>query len=208
MVRTLLVTVVGLFVSATAAAEEIPLKSIWALDMPGTQDIRKLDPPREKQPESVQEFIKSSLVERTAQTLNSDKLTRNGGTGRGFVVAATGVEALKQSHDVLAKEAERVDSVPAGEELSLVFYSYSSGQYVHLEQVERDGETITVKYRNVPHRTLDMSPHIALIPLGELSAGKYRVKVEELPPKEKTDTPQKTRHVVCDSFSFVVSKTE
>lgn len=203
-----LAIVLAASISSPALGEEIPLKSIWALDMPGTQDIRKLDPPREKQPVSVQEFIKSSLVERTAQTLNPDKWPKDGNTGRGFVVAATGVDALKQAHDVLAKKVDRPDAVLSGEELSLVFYSYSSGQYVHLDQVERDGETITVKYRNVPHRTLDMSPHIALIPLGELSAGKYRVKVEELPPKEKTDTPQKTRHVVCDSFSFVVSKTE
>lgn len=189
----------------------IPLKEIWALDMPGTRNVRELDPPRKMEPRSVIEFIQTSLVERTAQTLNSNNWPKNGDSaGRGFVVVGTDVDALREAHAILSKEKKRADYLPVGKDLSLVFYSYSSGRYVHLDKVERQGDTITVDYHFVSHRTLDMSTHVALIPLGELPVGKVRVRMVQVKDKESgKSTPADNRNarpVVCDSFSFVVTE--
>lgn len=184
---------------------EIPLNEIWALDMPGTRNLRELDPAREHEPQSVQEFIQSSLVERTAQRLGAGNWPKDGeGPGRGFVVVGTDREALRQANAVLSKEIERADFLPGGENLTLVFYSYSGGRYVHLDSAERQGQTITVKYHFVAHRTLDMSTHLALIPLGKLPDGKMRVRMVEVEGNKLDGAPRNARHVVCDSFSFAV----
>jgi hypothetical protein len=126
--------------------DTIPLKEIWAFDIPGTRNIRELEPKPERGL-SADELIRRSFVEQIRWSLNPNFLPKEGETaGEAFVVAGIGVDALDKAHGVLVNKIKRVDSVARDEELSLVFYVYNSGRSVRLDEVQRHGNTVTVKY--------------------------------------------------------------
>lgn len=189
---------------------DIPLKEIWALNMPGTRNVRELEPVRENETAlSKEERIRGSLVEHTRWSLNSNFWPPYGAkAGRGFIVAARGVESLREAHAVLAERNEPREEFSTGEELTLVFYAYECARSIYLDSVSREGNTIRVRYHFDAHRTLRMSTHFALIPLGRLSAGKMRVRMERLADtgnSERSIDPVSARRYVCDSFSFGVA---
>lgn len=197
------------FASAEEKPIEIPLKDIWALDMPGTRNLRDLDPSRKAEPRTVEEFIRTSLVERTVQALDGNNWPKKGHrAGRAFIVRGTDVDALHETYAVLSKEKKRGEFFPANQPLTLVFYSYSTGRYVHLDKVERDGQTINVHYHLVAHRTLDMSTYVALIPLGELPSGKMRVRIKQTPNEDQSSenytADRVAQRLICESFEFMV----
>ncbi len=133
----------------------------------------------------------------------------------GFAVLGTGMDALHKAHAVLVKNQEPRKSFPADAEITLVFFSYQAGTYVHLHRVDRRDEIVEIRYRFVPHRTRDLSEHFALIPLGKLSGGKLRVEVIQSPLQQKHVNlsgmkplqPEWGRQVVCKSFSFLCSRS-
>jgi hypothetical protein len=132
-----------------AAADEtvtIPLSEIWALDIPGTKDILKLENREKFRGMKVADLIKNSLVENTKSVLSSRHWPARGqSAGGGFVVVGTGLEALKEANAVLVKKKERPDTLPAGKELTLVFYSYMSGRYVRLDRVVKSNRDIKIE---------------------------------------------------------------
>ncbi len=210
--RTLALSLV--FVTAAAANDEpvveIPLDQIWAAQMPGTRDVHTLDPRR------FDPLIKS-LVRPIRLSLNPEWQIESGKpqrpvAGTGFAVMGSGRIALEHAHKVLVEKKPPQKSFPAGSDISVVFFSYQAGTYVHLHQVERQGKVIEVRYQFVPHTSRNMSVHFALIPLGKLSAGKIRVNVVQSPLDQvlvdqylvKPLRPEWGRQIVCKSFSFLV----
>jgi len=186
----------GLSLATSAIASElektveIPLKEIWAFRMPDTQDVMQLDNQRVR-----------PLVEEIQTALRKDS------TGPGFVVSGTGVEALRKAHAVLTSDKWEDPNQPvqAGEILTLVFYSRLSARFVWVNNVSRDGNTITVKYEAITHESRDLTMHFALIPLGQLPAGRYKVKLVELPTITPVGTAaKKVPEIVCKPFSFDV----
>lgn len=208
-----LAIVLAVSISSPAWGEEIPLNSIWGLNIPGTQDVRKLDPPRKSQPISADEFIRTSLVEQIKHSLDNNHSPKQGEkAGRAFVVMGTGLEALREAQKVLAGDAKRIDEVPANKEITLVVYKYNSGRAMRLDGVDQQGNKLAVRYHLKTYDMLQSFASFALIPIGKLEPGKVEVAVEhgidEGPSdlNERHDKRAPAERIVSRSFDFAVTK--
>lgn len=186
-------------------AVKIPLKDIWAADMPGTRDVYELEKGTgsRNHPAPLSDDIADALP----------FLSQGKTTGKGFAVVGTEKEALRSAAAILAKKQQPRQSFSTKANIWVVFFSHSFGQYVHLTSVERRDKIIKVGYRFVPHETKQLTAHYALIPLGKLPVGKYRVDIVRLPLEQKyvdqgfksVDSELHNR-VVCQPFSFEIVK--
>jgi hypothetical protein len=214
----------ALFWSAVPAAEPpneqadtvtVPLDQIWAYDMPGTRDVRELEPEhfgervRSLPGREQSRLLHDSETQQIRQALPfllGDKQAKPG-----FVVLGTDDESLHQAYLVLVKNQKPRSSFPVHSRVWLVFFSHQFGAYVHLQNVERQGANITIFYQFVPHKTEVVTEHFALIPLHNLPPGRFHVEVVQAPMDraliEQGSTPvdrDKGRQVVCQPFSFSV----
>lgn len=216
----------ALLLVTTAAAEPpkkqpdavtIPLDQIWAYDMPGTRDIRELEPNVSGKriaalsAEERDRRFNQSLVNQVASGLDYLAPLKNKLAGSAFAVTDTGLSALRQAHAVLVDNTTPRHLFGSADEISIVFFSHSFGSYVRIEQVQQHGNTFDIQYRFESHLTRDMSRHFALIPIGRLPLGTYRVKLVQLPivgegvvGEDRLVSADKVRHIICQSFSFSV----
>ncbi len=189
---------------------EIPLKSIWALDMPGTRDISELaDGPVEK-----------SLVEPLLKHLQDTWKSEIG-----WAVQGEGLEALQQFYIAEMGYGGRKPAptgfpeikrgrVYADSPVSLVLFTQQSDYYVHLQSVEKEGNQYWIRYQFVPHKIKESGQHLALIPLGELPPGMYGARMERAPMDKKyldagfSEPPHEQMFKVCGSFGFEVADRE
>jgi hypothetical protein len=184
--------------SLAVADEEpvrIPLKEIWAYEMPGTLDINQLDQGR-----AQKELVEPLLA----------NIEENWANDRGSAVPGEGLEALRAFYKIKLKEREPAllsKKLP----ISIVFYTRLLYPYVHLHSIAKERNVVTIRYHLIPHRTADSTQHIALIPLGKLCPGKYVVKLERLPmdgSKEfgLPEPSQEQERKICKPFSFTVTQ--
>lgn len=176
------------FAKAEEKAVTIPLKSIWALQMPDTRDVRKLGPDDAAR-------IRVWLTERTGERAKA---------GPCFVVNGEGKDALANAARVLVDGEAPMKRIPAGKVVTLVFYSYSAPGYVAVKSVRHSSERITVKYQVITHQTSNATVHFALIPLGKLSPGNLNVNLVELKKGGPEQYPEVKERAICDSCSLVV----
>jgi len=200
---------------------EIPLSEIWAYNMPGTRDVQDLEPevkaaierlktlPREEMEKQFRRLLEDSLVWQIRKPLHQ----RSKQAVSGFAVSSPEPELLQAVRDVLTGKEKRTDSFAAGSDITVVFFSRLSGTLVHIDHVERRGNTVEIQYRVVPHLDLYLSEHFALIPLGKLPSGFYQVKVVQGPMEQKyldygykQGTPAQAAKFVSQSFTFEVQK--
>jgi len=191
----------------------IPLDQIWAYRMPGTR------PMNASLGRGVYVAAEGPMLGEIRRALVQEPVK---GTSRpiqwkdakpGFAVLGTGMDALRESHAVLVEKQEPRKSFPVDTEITLVFFSYDAGSYVHFHRVDRLDNVVEIRYQFVPHYSSDASEHFALIPLGKLPAGKQRVNVIQSPLQQKhVDKfgvqplrPEWGRRIVCKSFSFSVT---
>jgi hypothetical protein len=120
---------------------EIPLKDVWALDMPGTRPMRHGAPP-DKAPEAP-------LVADIRQALY--RVPVNQGPGKGFAVTGVDMDALRNAHSVIVKKQKPKDTLPADNEVMVAFFSRSAGSYVHIKHVERRNNEVIISYHFVQH---------------------------------------------------------
>ena len=196
--------------SEQSKATTIPLDQIWGYNMPGTRDVRDLEPKRHVGGLTEKEYIFGSLVNLIIAYLHN--VPKEGETADpGFVVVGTGKEALKNAQATLRtrnrKEPEQI--LPSDTDLTLVFYTYTCGWHVRINSVERAGDLITVKYQFIAQPVAGFAAtRFALIPIDTLRPGTIRVKVEQIPPVDEKGQPAKPlrnpNRFVCDSFSFDV----
>ena len=195
----------------------IPLDQIWAVDMPGTHDVRELEPEkfgeRTRSLPTDQRFklLDESMTDQIRVALRRDRPSKGSAAQVGFAVIGTGREALEGAYDVLAKKKRPEDSFPLDSNVTLAFFSHLAGQYVHLKRIERHDTKIEVGYQVVPHMTTNSTWHFALIPVGKLPIGKYEVQINQLPGgKDKTGhfvgglPASEAQRIVCGLFSFSV----
>ncbi len=191
---------------------EIPLDQIWALDMPGTRDLRELEQGDKFKSLSATERIQNSLVENTRWLLNVNHRPSYGSVvGRGTVIAATGLEALKHANAILADKQTRIEWFDSSEELTLVFFAYESGRRVRLSKVYSTKKEVVVEYAFEAVEFPKSTSQIALIPLGKLPPGNRNVKITRL---DEIITNAELRHhrqafgrqVISESFAFGVRK--
>jgi hypothetical protein len=206
----------------------IPLERIWAYRMPGARDIDGLVSELAKMNcesnsqnsngvsrKKLWSSIATSLMEESPFWPGQGKTARPG-----FVVSGKAVEALEGARSVIVRGDRPHESIVAGNKISIVFFSYQFANYVHLQRVERTGSTIDVRYRFVQPINRIQTVHIALIPLGRLLPGDYRVEMTAGPigqelfdgriESRKTDRRSASlvqewhRRFVCQSFEFSV----
>jgi hypothetical protein len=180
----------------------IPLKDIWALHMPGTRPMNRTmrdDPPAYVAPEG-------RLVDEIVRALKYDP-QKHPVADEGFAVSGTGMQALREAHGVLVKGKVKKTSFRKDEKISLVFFSYQFGAYVHLLRAEQGGKVIRLSYRFVPHKTKEVTSHIALISVSNPGSGTIRVEVRL---QTHTAAARNWRpwvdRIVCRSFVFSVSE--
>ncbi len=201
--------IVVMVLALAADSVEIPLKDIWALDMPGTQDIRKLEATATSKDEKNDADL--PLISR----IRGATAKPRGEPREAFAVLGSGIDALRRAASDMAGETKPQESFPAGSDVSLVFFSYTTGMYVYLDKVERRGNFFEIKYHFVPHLTKEMTDHFALIPLGAIESGVYSVDIVQSPmdmsrvstagkkPAATTDA-KSAEKFVCRPFSFSV----
>jgi len=183
-----------LLLTGAAHAEEIPLKSIWAWNMPGTRDLKEFDD------SEAQQKIIQPLLNHIRESWNND---------HGVAVQGEGLEAL-QHFIRIEMDGEKPDLLSPDVPISLVFYTKHAGLFVHLHSVEQKGNRFVIRYQLVPHRERVSTQHLALIPVGKLSPGKYVVNIEQLPMEKQYQDigyPKRMSEQVknvCNSFQFIV----
>jgi hypothetical protein len=131
------------------------------------------------------------------------------GQSEGMAVNGEGGEALEDLRRKRIDKQERSE-VSADSTISLAFYTGGIGWKIELEQVERKGSVVTIRYRPIPYREAMSCSHLALIPVGKLPTGTYRVVVEQLPMEKKYEAQgfqqpsPNLKDRVSDSFAVVV----
>jgi hypothetical protein len=203
-------TAIFILIATTASANEIALKDVWAARMPGTRNIRELEPRTEGDHREFGPLMHGIYT--MMQGGRSGKAWGRPDAGPGFPAPGTGIRPLNFAYDILVGKQDRPKTVPAGE-VSLVFFARQSGQYCYLEKIEREGKVITLTYRFHVHRTGEVTGHLALIPLGTLDPGKYEVRTVQLPVarpfEDKTASKfliegERLKRTVSQPFSFEV----
>jgi hypothetical protein len=152
----------ALILSSVSYAKEIPLREIWARDMPGTKNIDELH--KQWRPEDI-----ARLQRNPAPNEETVRPT--------FAVQGTGFEALRNSYEVLVKKKEPKRSFDENTDISIIFFSRDDNWYVHLQSVEVKNKIITLNCNMVTHETQETTKHFALIPVGKLLSGEYQIEV-------------------------------
>jgi hypothetical protein len=192
-------------------AKTIPLKEIWAYQMPGTKDVRELEPKLDVHDPKFKEAWERSFVRQIVSFLSSGAPREGEKPRPAFVVVGTGKEALKKAHATL-KDKNNVDwqqQMPKDTELSLVFFHYVTGWHPRVTSVEQSRDSIVVKYKFVePEEPSFGAARFALIPLRKLSPGTVNVKFDQEQPVDyrglRLNKKTNVERLVCDSFSFEV----
>jgi len=155
-------------------------------------------------------FDDAQLIERICPAPTKQQ-SNTASSQSGFAVAGTRMDALREAHQVLTLGRPVVSEFPSGSDITLVFYSKTSGTYVHLTNVERCRTDITISYQFTPHATAQVTEHIALVPLGALAPGKYSVDIVRSPTDSKYAklgfgelSQEEADRIVCHPFSFVI----
>lgn len=198
-----LTIVFAMLFSSTASAEEIPLKDVWGFRMPGTRPLREGLPPG-KAPESL-------LIREIVPAL---RIPAKQDPGEGFAVKGEGIDALQEAHAVVLKKQKPQTEFSDDADTSIVFFTRPAAVYVHLDRVERKGDEVTISYHFVQHLEKITSCHIALIPLGKLPPGTFKVDLVRLPDAFAStfSAPNLAKdfesRVVCKSFEFKVKASD
>ena len=178
-------TIVAAAQQEQLGAVEIPIDKIWAFNMPGTRDIRKLEPGEiDKNSESVWKRTVEALVGKSA-----DATRKKESVGQGFAVAGNGLDALRRVNAVIATGETARSSFDPNDEISIVFFSYlASGNNVHVQEVSRKAGAIEVKFRLAPYFERNMSLSFTLIPVGKMPPGTYQVQFVQSPIAKSLST--------------------
>jgi hypothetical protein len=196
----------------------IPLKDIWALDMPGTTDIRTLEPDsfgdvlKGKSSAEQVRLQESSVLSKILVALRKSNQPQ---LDSAFAVRGTGLEALKNAHSRLTKSEKPPKSFSPQDDVSIVFFSRLYGAHVHIEEVRQWDAHIEIKYRFVPHLEAYQSNNFALIPLKKVPAGKIAVAIVKLPLDQKSKdigasevSVEQAARIVSKPFKFLVEDTK
>ena len=192
---------ISIFLSSTAAAQSIPIDRIWSNGIKGMRSIRDLDPANYQDEYKVNFFptigeIGKGIIREPSELMPPC-----------FVVRGSGTQALIAARDIFTKKSKPESTFKASDELSLIFFSDLTGTYLQLDSVSCDKNVVKVDYHHVMHGTMESKWYVAIIPLGRLSKGEWRVNIHRLPTTntkgEKTASPiLNPEQIVCGGASF------
>ena len=201
-------------------AVTIPLDQIWGYNLPGTRDIAGIPLPEPKgvhETDALFRVQRERNIERMRKSLASKPPTE--GAVPAFVLPwQVDFYTLQRVASELSgttrlgppNRAPAIKTYAVDDELTLVFFTYSASYYVRLKEVQRSGSEIKVRYQFEPHASVETTVHFALIPLGKLPAGDYRVDFEQIPMDQKYSdagfalVPHSAVDLVSRPFSFEV----
>jgi hypothetical protein len=183
--------------------ETIPIDTLWGFNIRDTKPIEQLKPDGKVRVKQIIDL----LVERPKE-----------GEKAGPAIVVEGKDRRALTNALIGRRWRAQYNIPPPNlmrenvDLSLFFYVYLGGRWVRIDRVEIENDQsitrITLKYHFVSHMTADSTVHFALIPLGKLSAGAVKVRIEQLPAiTDVKGTEGKIRdetRIVCDSFAFGV----
>lgn len=178
----------------------VPLDSVWALNMPGTKDVLKID-----------NGAYRGLVGEMRRSLHQPN-GKSGTAGKVIVVSGQGAMALKEAGKELIEGRSGRGRVRETEEISVLFYSRLFALDVRLESIEIRNQRIRIVYGLNEHEEAYVDEHFGLIPLGKLPAGKYEVLIEpsltarELVSRGFKAPAETMAKVVCESSTFDVTR--
>ena len=168
----------------------IPLDQIWANKLPGTKDIRELEPELlSKNLRGLDSRQQLAVMEKTlwhqlqvALCSTSPLWPQDGQEARpAFAVQGTGLEALPNANAVLAKGKAPAEKLSAASDFSMIVFMFQFGARIELLSVARRGREIEVDYRFIQRIERWQTAHLAIIPLGKLPVGEYEVRLVQQP---------------------------
>lgn len=207
----------------------IPIESIWYYGSVGKMSLRRLEPDllvfrdtpenikKYSSPEAIQEQrekAKKSLVIKIEKALRELPIADPKTTpAPGFIVRGTGREALPEIVNVLVEKKKPEEKFSPKDELSLVFFTHSTGAGVGIESVEIKDASVHITYYLASGSSLLISPRLYLIPLGKLPPGTYVVDMARSVNEASRNQPGfpsypagVEKYTVCKPFDFVVSE--
>jgi hypothetical protein len=143
---------------------------IWAVDEPLTRYIGELE---------ANTPGNRSLASEIKKSLGFGK------AGPAFVVQGTGIESLKNAHEVIVGNQSRSNNIPHGSDSTIVFYAHGSPYYVSITKVKRQGKLISIAYELIPKLENNEPKYLALISLGKLPSGHYQVEINHEPYEKR-----------------------
>jgi hypothetical protein len=206
----------------------ISLSSAWGYGIPGTKDIRDLDPVShgryvetpEQQAEFENSLVQSILAELSRfgpdapYRIGADELhriDRDTPPLKAFVVEGVGRDALDEVYEILAGGQPVVDQFDVGTELSVVFFTAAIGASVSIESIEHRESEVVIEYRFQQHWADDSSVHLALIPMPPMPTGQGSIRVTRLLPDRfenrdaSGDIPKQFEKLVSQSSKFSIT---
>jgi hypothetical protein len=222
--------------ASLAAADEkpveIPLDQIWShSSAEGAKSLRSLEPglDRQRTPEETEalrrltpaeinkiteEKVAKSLVLQLERAIQKLPLVKEANkTKRGFAISGVGPAALPGVHDVLVRGKKPSNRFRSDADVSLVFFSHPTRARVAIDRIEREGKIIRIHFMLISHGLLNISSTLAMIPLGQLQAGEYRVEMIRSPNELKHNQPSfppveenAEQRIICRPFEFSVEK--
>jgi hypothetical protein len=191
----------------------VPRDQIWANSMPGTRDIAELAAKQEK-------LTGVDLWTPIVDSLEGSSWRPQEGQPAkpAFIVPGGGLKAYRAAHAVLTgdKKVQRV--IPDNDEVSLVFFSHPVQAGIELQKVVLRKNVIELQYRFIGRMERYLTSYFALIPLGKVEAGKYDVKVVQMPSVQKindvyiqNEPPLRSKtadQYISGSFSFEIIRNE
>lgn len=211
-------------IAVAADSIEIPLESIWGLDLRGPRPLRELEPEYFDPMKPGVEYSADDIaaMKQSAENAMTRQLERemlklsphvDRPMKRGFAVSGTGRDALKGVHNVLVSGRKPSAVLSSEGEVCAVFFSYPSQVGVSLDHVERNENKVQIYYLLTARGQQSMDAQLWVIPLGMLISGDYEVQLIRS-PKDKGLNPKGLplvdekleQRIVCRPFKFTVEQ--
>lgn len=183
----------------------IPISCIWGYGAAGAKSATDLDPevlkelqkyPPSPTPRGQAIVLSETLQDRSLVYQLRQSIGTLRQSGLGFAVSGTGEEALRNA--ISTPLATPSNTIPAGE-VTLVFYALEVPGSIRILRAARLGNHVEIAYRQELSDVFVSSNVFALIPLGKLPPGEYRVSITSEKHVRLADQR------VCRPFLFTVN---
>jgi len=212
--------VVGENQKELVAVKVIPISKVWAYGMSGTRDVRELERRRYEPKESLLTPKKTevdnsnSLVSQILSVLPYLPVEKPERPRAGFAVHGKRRAVLHGAHGVLAARGTPFSRFANDSDINVVFFSHAAGVQTQLKRIELRNCNVKVFYKFVNRNIRIITNSFALIPLGKLPQGTYKVEMIQEPDKKAKNAYERLVHldsekvsrIVCDPFTFVVEE--
>jgi hypothetical protein len=198
--------------SSSDKTTAIPLDRIWAYKMPGTRDIKSLS--KNVPADELDMRLLNAALELSYE--RAERMKFKDVARPGFAIPGNGRTALHTALAVFIDWGARRNELSSADELTIAFFSEPISRYaVQIRQVTRKDNVIEIQYELVPDTDRGSHVNFALIPIGKLPVGTYRVELRQLPrdlkPAEikmgfKTLDEEWSRNFLSKPFSFIVTE--